>query len=58
MTRLSHFDPHMDACNPAPQIRPGATFAHLPDLESRIGNHLCKLWLGWEPADRFDKVLV
>ena len=58
MTRLSHFDPLVDARDSAPQIRPGATFAHLPDLKSSIGNHLCKLWLGWELADRLDKVLV
>ena len=59
-SRLSHFDPLVNACYPAPQIGPGATLAlaHLPHLESCIGDHLRKLWLRWEITDRLDEVLV
>ena len=58
MTRLSDFDPLVDACYPAPQVGPGLTLAHLPYLESSISDHLRKLWLRWEIADRLDKVLI
>ena len=58
MTHLSHFHALVDACYPAPQIGPSLTLAHLPHLESSIGNHLRKLWLRWEITDRLDKVLI
>jgi hypothetical protein len=48
----------VDACYPAPQIGPGATVAQLAHLEPSFGDHLRKLWLRWEFADRLDKVLV
>ena len=48
----------MDGRNPSPLISPGASILELSDLESGIGNHLCKLLLGGKLLDGFDEVLV
>ena len=41
-----------------PQVVPCAAILEFSDCETRVGDHLCELWLAREFANRLDEILV